>query len=166
MKAIRLHGAQGAEAFVYEDAPRPSARAGEVLVRVHATAVTPTELLWPPTWQTAAGEPRALPIPGHEFSGVIAAVGAGVTDFNEGDAVYGLNDWFADGADAEYTVAQASGLALKPRSIDHSEAAVVPISALTAWQALIDRANLSAGQRVLIHGGAGGVGGFAVQIAR
>jgi NADPH:quinone reductase-like Zn-dependent oxidoreductase len=114
----------------------------------------------------AAAVPRALPIPGHEFSGVIAAVGAGVTDLTEGDAVYGMNDWFRDGAAAEYTVARAADVAFKPRSIDHVAAAVVPISALTAWQALIDRANLGAGERVLIHGGAGGVGSFAVQIAR
>lgn len=166
MKAIRLHAQAGPEALVYEDAPQPSPQAGEILVRVHATAVTPTELLWPPTWQTTAGQPRALPIPGHEFSGVIAVVGAAVADLAEGDAVYGMNDWFAEGADAEYVVARARDVALKPRSIDHATAAVVPISALTAWQALIDRGNLGQGQRVLIHGGAGGVGSFAVQIAR
>jgi NADPH:quinone reductase-like Zn-dependent oxidoreductase len=166
MKAVRLHAQTGPEAFVYEDVPEPSPQAGELLVRVHATAVTPTELLWPPTWQTTAGQPRTLPIPGHEFSGVIAAVGAGINDFAAGDAVYGMNDWFADGADAEYTLARATDVALKPHSIDHATAAVVPISALTAWQALVDRAGLSQGQRVLIHGGAGGVGSFAVQIAR
>lgn len=166
MKAIRVHGPTGPEAFVYEDAPRPSPKEGEVLVRVHATAVTPTELDWPPTWHTSTGQPRALPILSHEFSGVIAAVGHGVTDLAEGAAVYGLNDWLEDGAQAEYVVARATDLALKPRSIDHTEAAVVPISGLTAWQALFDRANLAAGQRVLIHGGAGGVGSFAVQLAR
>jgi NADPH:quinone reductase-like Zn-dependent oxidoreductase len=138
-----------------------------VLVRVHAAAVTPTELLWMPTWKTRTGEDRPFPIiPGHEFSGVIAALGAGVTEWAEGDPVYGLNDWFADGAQAEYCVAPAAPLAHKPRSLDHAQAAVVPISALTAWQALFERARLRAGQRVLIHGAAGSVGSFAVQLAR
>src|ERR1051325_11670731 len=99
MKAVRIHAPQGPEAFVYEDAPQPLPQAEEVLVRVYATAVTPTELLWPPTWQTKIGEPRVLPILGHEFSGVITAVGAGVSDLKQGDAVYGMNDWFVDGAE-------------------------------------------------------------------
>jgi hypothetical protein len=99
MKAIRLHVRGGPEAFVYEEAPQPHPQAGEVLVRVHAAAVTPTELLWGPTWKTRTGEDRPFPIIlGHEFSGVIAALGTGVTDWAEGDPVYGLNDWFADGA--------------------------------------------------------------------
>jgi NADPH:quinone reductase-like Zn-dependent oxidoreductase len=83
-----------------------------------------------------------------------------------GDLVYGLNDWFGDGTQAEYCVARADEVALKPRSVDHDRAAVTPISALTAWQGLIERGGLGAGQRVLIHGAAGGVGGFAVQLAR
>jgi NADPH:quinone reductase-like Zn-dependent oxidoreductase len=153
--------------MVYEEAPRPHPQNGEVLVRVHAAAVTPTELLWTSTWKTQTGADRTLPvIPGHEFSGVIAERGAGVTDWAEGHAVYGLNDWFVNGAQAEYCIAPAAPLAFKPRSLDHAQAAVVPISALTAWQALFVRANLRAGQRVLIHGAAGGVGGFAVQLAR
>ena len=166
MKAIRLHSRGGPEALVYEEAPLPQPKAGEVLVRVHAAAVTPTELLWVPTWKTRTGADRPFPIiPGHEFSGVIAALGEGVTDWAEGDPVYGLNDWFEDGSQAEYCVAPAAPLAPKPRSLDHVQAAVVPISALTAWQALFERAGLGAGQRVLIHGAAGGVGSFAVQLA-
>ena len=95
-----------------------------MLVRVHAAAVTPTELLWVPTWKTRTGEDRPFPIiPGHEFSGVIAALSAGVTEWAEGDSVYGLNDWFADGAQAEYCVAPAAPLAPKPRSLDHVQAA-------------------------------------------
>jgi hypothetical protein len=138
-----------------------------VLVRVHAAAVTPTELLWMPTWKTRTREDRPFPIIlGHEFSGGIAACGAGVTEWAAGDPVYGLNDWFADGSHAEYCVAPAAPLAPKPRSLDHVQAAVVPISALTAWQALFERASLRAGQRVLIHGAAGSVGSFAVQLAR
>jgi NADPH:quinone reductase-like Zn-dependent oxidoreductase len=167
MKAIHLHVRGGPEAFVYEDAPQPHPEEGEVLVRVHATAVTPTELAWVPTWTTPTGEPRPFPIIlGHEFSGEVAAIGSGVTDLAAGELVYGLNDWFRDGAQAEYCVAQASEVARKPRSVDHIAAAVTPISALTAWQGLIERGRLAAGQRVLIHGAAGGVGVFAVQLAR
>ena len=167
MKAIRLHTRGGPEALVYDEAPQPHPQAGEVLVRVHAAAVTPTELLWEPTWKTRTGADRPFPIIlGHEFSGVIAALGAGITEWAEGDPVYGLNDWFADGAQAEYCVAPAAPLAPKPRSLEHVQAAVVPISALTAWQALFEHARLRAGQRVLIHGAAGSVGSFAVQLAR
>jgi NADPH:quinone reductase-like Zn-dependent oxidoreductase len=83
-----------------------------------------------------------------------------------GDPVYGVNDWFSNGAQAEYCLTIPANIAPKPVTLDHTQAAVVPISALTAWQALIERAHLSKGQRVLIHGGAGGVGSFAVQLAR
>jgi NADPH:quinone reductase-like Zn-dependent oxidoreductase len=167
MKAIRLHARGGPEAFAYEEAPQPRPGEGEVLVRVHAAAVTPTELVWVPTWTTPTGEPRRFPIIlGHEFSGEVAAVGDGVTDVAVGNPVYGLNDWFGDGALAEYCVARAAEVAPKPRSVDHLAAAVTPISALTAWQGLIGRARLAAGERVLVHGAAGGVGVFAVQLAR
>ena len=167
MKAIPLHIHGGPEALVYEEAPQPHPQAGEVLVRVHAAAVTPTELLWRPTWKTRTGEDRPFPIIlGHESSGDIASLGAGVTQWAEGDPVYGLNDWFADGVHAEYCVAPAAPLAPKPRTIEYVQAAAVPISALTAWQALFERAQLQAGQRVLIHGAAGSVGSFAVQLAR
>jgi NADPH:quinone reductase-like Zn-dependent oxidoreductase len=105
-------------------------------------------------------------IPGHEFSGEIAGLGAGVRGVGEGDMVYGLNDWFGDGAQAEYCVARVTDFARKPSSVDHFHAAVTPISALTAWQGLLERGRLVAGQSVLIHGAAGGVGVFAVQLAR
>jgi NADPH:quinone reductase-like Zn-dependent oxidoreductase len=101
------------------------------------------------------GGPPFPIIPGHEFSRVIVALGAGVTEWAKGDFVYGLNDWFEDGAQAEYCIAPAAPLAPKPRSLDHVQAAGVPISAPTAWQALFARARLRAGQRVLIHGAAG-----------
>ena len=167
MKAICLRARGGPEAFAYEEAPQPRPGEGEVLVRVHAAGVIPTELSWVPTWTTRAGEPRPLPvIPGHEFSGEIAALGAGVRDVGVGDLVYGLNDWYRDGAQAEYCVARVADFAHKPASVDHVHAAATPISALTAWQGLVERAGLAAGQRVLIHGAAGGVGTFAVQLAR
>jgi NADPH:quinone reductase-like Zn-dependent oxidoreductase len=105
-------------------------------------------------------------IPGHEFSGEIAALGAGVRDAGVGDLVYGLNDWYWDGASAEYCVARVADIAHKPAGVDHVHAAATPISALTVWQGLVERAGLAAGQRVLIHGAAGGVGTFAVQLAR
>jgi NADPH:quinone reductase-like Zn-dependent oxidoreductase len=166
MKAIRLHVRGGPEAFAYEEAPRPRPGEAEVLVRVHAAGVIHTELSWSTTSTTQSGEPRPLPvIPGHEFSGEIAALGPEVRDVHVGDLVYGLNDWYRDGTSAEYCVARVSDLADKPTSIDHIHAAATPISALTAWQALVERAGLVAGQRVLIHGAAGGVGNLAVQLA-
>jgi len=167
MKAILLSTKGGAESLVLGDIPQPHPGAGDVLVKVHATAVTPAEFQWFPTWNTRAGNPRPFPIVlSHEFSGVIAALGAGVATLKVGDPVYGLNDWFSNGAQAEYCLAATTALALKPRTLDHVHSAVVPISALTAWQGLFKRANLQSGQRVLIHGAAGGVGIFAVQLAR
>src|SRR3954447_22071942 len=114
MKAIRLHARGGPEAFAFEEAPQPHPEEGEVLIRVHAAAVTPTELAWVPTWTTPTGEPRRFPIIlGHEFSGEIAAVGDGVTELAVGSPVYGLNDWFRDGALAEYCLARAVEVAPK-----------------------------------------------------
>jgi NADPH:quinone reductase-like Zn-dependent oxidoreductase len=167
MKAIRLRARGGPEAFAYEEAPQPRPGEGGVLVRVHAAGVIHTELSWVPTWTTRTSEPRLLPvIPGHEFSGEIAALGAGVRDAGVGDLVYGLNDWYRDGAWAEYCVARVADLAHKPAGVDHVHAAATPISALTAWQGLLGRAGLAAGQQVLVHGAAGGVGTIAVQLAR
>src|SRR5256714_30177 len=167
MKASCLRGRGGPEAYAYEVAPQPRPGEGEGLVRVHAAGVIHTELSWVPTWTTRAGEPRPLPvIPGHEFSGEIAAMGAGVRDLGVGDLVYGLNDWYRNGAQADYCVALVADCAPKPASVDHVHAAATPISALTAWQGLVERAGLAAGQRVLIHGAAGGVGTIAVQLAR
>jgi NADPH:quinone reductase-like Zn-dependent oxidoreductase len=102
---------------------------------------------------------------GHEFSGVVAALGKGVHDFNVGDEIYGMNNWFADGATAEFCLTLPQSIALKPKTLTHELAATVPIGALTAWQGLFDRAKLQAGERVLNHGAAGAVGLFAVQLA-
>ena len=166
MKAIRIHGRGGPERLVYEDIPPPHPDQAEVLVRVYATVVIWTELTWDETYQTEAGNPRALPIPGHDVSGVVEQIGPGVTDLALGSEVYGLTAFERDGAEAEYTIALTSELAPKPRSLDHVQAAAVPLSALTAWQALFDHGGLVAGQTVLIHGAAGAVGVFAVQLAR
>ena len=165
MKAIRIHKHNDANVFIYEDVPQPQPSDGEVLVRVYATGVTPSELGWGATWKTKAGLERQFPIPGHELSGIVAQLGAGVTDIQVGDAVYGFNDFDQDGSEAEYTLTRSAELALKPSTLSHVEAASVPLSALTAWQALFDHAGLVAGQTVLIHGAAGGVGSFAVQLA-
>src|SRR3954469_15259009 len=117
MKAIRQH-CRGANSLRYEDAPKPSPKAGEVLVRVRAAGVTPTELLWGTSRTTRSGTPRPLPfIPGHEFSGEVAALGEGVTPVSVGEAVYGMNDWFSDGAQAEYCLARLADIARKPTSV-------------------------------------------------
>src|SRR5690242_17634264 len=162
MKAIRIHAPGGPQGLVYEDIPPPRPREGEVLVRVYAVGITPMEL----TWKTSTGAVRPLPIiPGHELSGVVSEVGPAVTEVAVGDAVYALTDFLRDGAQAEYTIALPTELAPKPHSLDHVQAAAVPLSALTAWQALFEHAKLSAGQTILVHGASGGVGIFVVQLA-
>ena len=166
MRAACLHSYRDLGSLRGEEVKDPHAGPNELLIRVHAAGVTPSEILWGPTSTARTGEPRPLPIIlGHEFSGEIAALGPGVTRFAIGDAVYGLNDWFADGADAEFCLVADAAVAHKPQSVDHPTAAVAPISGLTAWQGLFDRAELARGQRILIHGGAGAVGVFAVQLA-
>jgi NADPH:quinone reductase-like Zn-dependent oxidoreductase len=132
---------------------------------VHATAVTPGELEWYPTLHTPKGDPRSQQILSHEFSGVIEEVAADITGLEKGDAVYGMNNWFMDGAAAEYCISTPTEIAPKPKALDHLHTAAVPISGLTAWQALFEHGKLGAGQKVLIHGGAGGVGTFAIQLA-
>jgi NADPH:quinone reductase-like Zn-dependent oxidoreductase len=165
MKAIRVHARGGPEQLVFEDAPEPEVRPGDVLVRVAATGITPTELRWDETYQHADGTPRIPSIPGHEVSGVVERVARDVDDLRPGDAVYGLADFPRDGSAAEFVAVRAVNLARKPQSIGHTEAASLPLSALTAWQALFEHGQLVAGQSVLIHAGAGGVGSLAVQLA-
>lgn len=165
MKAIRLHQRGGPEDLVYEDAPRPELKPGDALVRVYATGITRTELTWDETYQNPDGSPRIPTIPGHELSGVIESVSPGIRDLGPGDAVYGLIAFPHDGAAAEYVAVRAGDLALKPRTIDHVHSAAVTLSGLTAWQALFTHGAVQPGQKVLIHGGAGGVGTLAVQLA-
>lgn len=150
MKAVRAHGYGYAGMLSFEDAPLPSPGEGEVLVRVHAASVNPAD------WKL-----RAI-IPGRDVSGVVEAVGPGVTRFAQGDAVFGN----AVGAYAQYAVANEAELARKPLTVDHIHAAAIPLAALTAWQALFEIAGLKEGRRLLIHGAAGGVGSFAVQLAK
>jgi NADPH:quinone reductase-like Zn-dependent oxidoreductase len=163
---MRLSDSAQGPALVVEDIREPHPRRGELLVQIHAAGLTPTELRWYPTTHNKEGKRRSGAVPGHEFSGVIAAVGADTPGFHHGQEIYGMNDWFADGAIAEYCITQPTSVASKPRRLTHIEAAAVPIGALTAWQGLFDRAQLQAGEHVLVHGGAGAVGSFAVQLAR
>jgi NADPH:quinone reductase-like Zn-dependent oxidoreductase len=146
-------------------AEQPAPGPGEILVRVIAAGVTPTELEWYPTSHLKTGEPRLGAIPGHEFSGVVEAAGSKVTGIEPGQEIYGMNDWFAEGALAEYCLTQPGFVAPKPRRLTHAEAASVPIGALTAWQGLFDRARLDHGEHILVHGGAGAVGVYAIQLA-
>jgi len=151
--------------LVEETRPVPAPGTDEILIQVHAAGVTPTETIWYPTTYTKGGTPRTGAVPCHEFSGVVAAVGDSASGFRVGDRVFGMNDWFAEGALAEYCVTVPSSVALVPQHLSHASAATVPIGALTAWQGLFDKAKLAAGERILIHGGAGAVGHYAVQLA-
>jgi NADPH:quinone reductase-like Zn-dependent oxidoreductase len=166
MKAMLLAESPQNTLLIEKDIPQPELRRGEVLVRVYAAGVTPTELLWYPTSHRKNGDPRTGAVPCHEFSGEIARIGEGVAGLSAGQEIYGLNDWFAQGALAEYCVTQPDWIAPKPRRLSHPEAATVPIGALTAWQGLFDRAKIQSGEHVLVHGGAGAVGIFALQLAR
>jgi NADPH:quinone reductase-like Zn-dependent oxidoreductase len=166
MHAIRAHERGGAESLRYEEAADPIPGIGDVLVQVHAASFTPTEMGWPSTWVDRAGKDRAPIIPAHEMSGVVTALGYGTTGAAIGDAVYGLTDWYRDGAAAEYVAVEARNLAPKPAALSHREAVAIPMAGLTAVQALFDHGRLAAGQTVLILGAGGGVGTFAVQLAR
>jgi NADPH:quinone reductase-like Zn-dependent oxidoreductase len=166
MKAIRIHEYGGPEVLKYEDAPRPQPAAGEVLIRVHAAGVNPVDRGVRSGFFKERLKYTLPMIPGWDVSGVVEAVGPGVSRLKVGDAVYSRPDISRDGSYAEYMVVKESEVALKPKSIDHVTAAAVPLAALTAWQALFDAAKLSAGQTILIHGAAGGVGCFAVQFAK
>ncbi|WP_201382641.1 NADP-dependent oxidoreductase [Ktedonobacter sp. SOSP1-52] len=166
MKAIRLYGQRGPDQCVFEDAPKPQPGVGEVLIRVHATSVMWQEPTWSETWKTPAGIERQHPIPGHDVSGEVVEVGSDVTGVAVGEAIYALTEFWRDGAAAEYTIARATDVAPKPRTLEHIQAAGVPLVGLTAWQALFEHAGLTSGQSLLIHGAAGGVGSMAVQMAK
>jgi NADPH:quinone reductase-like Zn-dependent oxidoreductase len=166
MAAARMHRRGGPEVIVVEQAPRPCPAVGEALIRVHAAAITRGELDWEATWHDREGKARVPSIPSHEVSGVVEQMPQGTTNLKAGDEVFALIDFNHDGAAAEYATVAADALALKPRALDHVHAAAIPLSALTAWQALFDHGRITGGMRVLILGGGGAVGSFAVQIAR
>ena len=162
---VRDRGA-GVGGLALTDVPYPHALQNDVIVRVHAGGFTSGELDWPTTWTDRAGRDRTPSVPGHELSGVVVELGYGTSGLTLGQRVFGLADWTRDGSLAEYIAIEARNLAPLPADIDHTVAAALPISGLTAWQGLIDHAGLAAGQTVLIHGAAGGVGSIAVQLAR
>ena len=145
--------------------PYPHAAENDVVVAVHAAGFTPGELDWPGTWTDRAGRDRAPTIPGHEVSGVVAELGYGTTGLMVGQRVFGITDWCRNGTLAEFVAVEARNLAPLSADVDHIEAAALPISGLTAWQGLFIHGRLTAGQTVLIHGAAGGVGSVAVQLA-
>ncbi|WP_350353277.1 NADP-dependent oxidoreductase [Microbacterium sp. A8/3-1] len=156
----------GVSGLTLTERPYPHAAENDVVVRVHAAGFTPGELDWPATWTDRAGRDRTPSIPGHELSGVVVGLGYGTTGLTLGQRVFGFADWARDGSLAEYIAVEARNLAPLPADIEHETAAALPISALTASQGLFDHARLAAGQTVLIHGSAGGVGSIAVQLAR
>ncbi len=164
MTALRAHHRGGPEVLIVEPAPVPTPADGQVLVAVHAAAITFDELTWEETW-TRGGVDRTPIIPSHEVSGVVSDIAADVTDVAVGDEVYGLIRFDRDGAAAEYVAVPAVDLAARPSSVSHVVSAALPLAGLTAWQALVDHAKVQAGERVLVHGGAGGVGALAVELA-
>lgn len=166
MKAVRMHDFGGTEVLFYEDVPRPEPGAGQLLVQVYAAGVG----YW--DGEIRRGEWRGMfdyPLPvilGTDVSGIVAAVGSGVTDLKVGDGVYGVVDMTLSGSNAEYAVGRAETLAPKPTTLDHVVASAIPIDAATAQIMVLDLAKVTSGQTVLIQGAGGGVGGYAVQFAR
>lgn len=165
MKAVVLKSFGGPEAFELRDVPKPVPQAGQVLVRVHATSINPLD------YQVRRGDyPDLVPLPaitGHDVSGVVEAVGPGVTAFAPGDEVWYTPQIFdGPGSYAEYHVAAESIIGKKPPSLSHLEAASLTLVGGTAWEALVVRAGLRVGESILIHGGAGGVGHVAIQLAK
>jgi len=163
MRAISQRGPGGPEVLELVQVPRPEPIGNEVLIAVHAAGLNPTD------WKhRARAEPGGEPyILGWDVSGVVEQVGPGVTLFQPGDEVFGMLPYpRGRGSHAEYVASPSRALAYKPSHLSHAEAAAVPLAALTAWQALVDTADVQPGQRVLIHAAAGGVGHFAVQIAK
>jgi NADPH:quinone reductase-like Zn-dependent oxidoreductase len=158
MQAVRLQGPGGADELTLDDVAVPQFGRGEALVRVHAAAITRDELEWPVD--------RLPAIPSYEVSGVVAEVAPDVTDVAIGDAVYALTPFDRDGAAAEYVLVPVTSLSPKPSTLSHVESAAIPMPGLTAWQGLFEHGRLEAGQRVLVHGAAGGVGHLATQLAR
>jgi NADPH:quinone reductase-like Zn-dependent oxidoreductase len=161
-----MHSYGGLEVLQWEDAPRPRVERGEVLIRVHAAGVNPLD------WEVRAGllngsVQHKLPlIPGWDVSGVVDEVGPGVSRFKKGEEVFAMSDPNRDGSYADYITVHEAAIARKPKSLFHVHAAATPVSALAAWRSLFDLGHLQSGQRILIHGGSGGVGHFAVQLAK
>ena len=166
MKAVRFHEYGDSSVLRYEDVERPVPGPGQVLVRVTATSFNGVDGNIRGGFMQGPIPVRLPHTPGIDVSGTVAALGAGVTDAKVGDQVVGFLPMVEDGAAAEYVVAPAEILTAAPTSVPLADAAALPIVGLTAWQALFDHAELTAGQRVLINGAGGAVGGYAVQLAK
>ncbi|HEY6622662.1 MAG TPA: NADP-dependent oxidoreductase [Acidimicrobiales bacterium] len=146
--------------------PEPETTENDVLVEVYASGFTPGELTWAGTWTDRLGRDRTPSIPGHEVAGVVSALGYGARSLSVGQRVFGLADWARNGTLAEYVAIEARNLAPLPADVDFTVGASLPISGLTAWQGLFVHGRFQAGQRVLVHGAAGGVGSMVVQLAK
>ena len=166
MKAVVLHEHGGPNVLKYENVPRPEPKADEVLVRVMAAGVNPVDTYVRQGMRSKPGPLEHPMILGYDIAGVVEKIGAEVKNFKLGDAVYAYLSVTRGGGYAEFAIAKPEEMALKPKNIDFEKAAAVPLAATTAWQALVDTAKIEPGQTVLIHGGSGGVGSFAVQIAK
>jgi NADPH:quinone reductase-like Zn-dependent oxidoreductase len=166
MKAIVVTDeAAGTAGMTLVERPEPEAAGNDVLVQVHASGFTSGELTWPSTWTDRLGRDRTPSIPGHELAGVVTALGYGTTGLSVGQRVFGLADWTRDGTLAEYVAVEARNLAPLPADVDFTVGASLPISGLTAWQGLFEHGRLQAGQSILVHGAAGGVGSTVTQLA-
>jgi NADPH:quinone reductase-like Zn-dependent oxidoreductase len=167
MKAIVVtNQSAGTAGMTLVERPDPRAAINDVVVRVHASGFVPTELTWPSTWTDRLGRDRTPSVPGHELAGVVSALGYGTTGLSVGQPVFGISDWYRDGTLAEYVAIEARSLAPLPGDVEFTTGASLPISGLTAWQALFEHGRLRAGQSVLVHGAAGAVGSMATQLAR
>ena len=166
MKAVRYHSYGDSGVLVYEDADRPVAGAGQVVVKVAGAAFNPVDVAIRAGYLQQVF-PVALPhVPNFDVAGVIAEVGAGVSGWSAGDAVVAFLPMTEPGAAAEYAAVPAGALAAAPRTVELADAAALPSAGLTAWQALFEYAEVRAGQSVLINGAGGAVGGYAVQLAK
>jgi NADPH:quinone reductase-like Zn-dependent oxidoreductase len=164
MRAIRVHHFGGLDSLVAEDVPRPAPGDGEVLLRVKAAGVGPWDA-WIRSGRSVLPQPLPLTL-GSDVSGVVEQVGTGVSQLKAGDAVFGATNARFTGGYAEYAVASAAKLAIKPERMGFIEAASVPVVACTAWQMVYEHGGVDAAKRVLVHGAAGNVGAYAVQLAR
>jgi len=164
MKAVRVHSFGPPEVISIEDVPEPEPGDGEVVVQVKAAGVGPWDA-WIRSGKSVLPQPLPLTL-GSDLSGVIHSIGVGVEGLQTGDEVFGVTNERFTGAYAEYAVAKAAMIAPKPKSLNHAHAASVPVVAVTAWQMVLELAQLAPGQSVLVHGGAGNVGAYAVQLAK
>jgi len=164
MKAVRVHSFGPPEVISIEDVPEPEPGDGEVVVQVKAAGVGPWDA-WIRSGKSVLPQPLPLTL-GSDLSGVIHSIGVGVEGLQTGDEVFGVTNERFTGAYAEYALAKAAMIAPKPKSLNHAHAASVPVVAVTAWQMVLELAQLAPGQSVLVHGGAGNVGAYAVQLAK